>query len=232
MNISYMGAITPMDNLANKYHTDKGGANSAGTKFPWPSHTYTDVYYLLLSRARLTTKLVFEFGIGSNNESMPNAMTKDGSPGASLRMWKEFFPNATVLGADIDKSILFTEERIQTYYTDQLDLNALCAMWGKIEHTDFDLIIDDGYHTFTAGVNTFESSIGRLSNTGMYIIEDVSDRDLIKYIDYFNGNIKYSVMFIQLHDKELLPVDNNLIIISTVQAIVRLQAPVGVTGFV
>ena len=30
-------------------------------------------------------------------------MSEDGKPGASLRVWKEYFSNAEIYGADIDK---------------------------------------------------------------------------------------------------------------------------------
>ena len=34
-------------------------------------------------------------------------MTASGKPGASLRVWRDYFNNAQVIGADIDKRILF-----------------------------------------------------------------------------------------------------------------------------
>lgn len=214
ISIHYSGPPTLLDSLSLTYGTDKGGGQPAGVRFPWPSHTYTDIYSLLFSRSRLSTKLVFEFGIGSNNESIPNAMTKDGLPGASLRMWKEFFPNAKVFGADIDKDILFYEDRIRTFYCNQLVQRTISEMWNTIDVTGFDVIIDDGYHTFAAGVTTFESSIERLANDGVYIIEDVSEHDLIKFFDYFVEKTAYSVMYVRLKDSVLEPVDNNLVIIT------------------
>ena len=30
-----------------------------------------------------------------------------GKPGASLRVWKDYFPNANIIGVDIDENILF-----------------------------------------------------------------------------------------------------------------------------
>ena len=36
-------------------------------------------------------------------------------------MWKEYFSNAEIYGADIDKNVLFFENRIKTYHVDQLD---------------------------------------------------------------------------------------------------------------
>ena len=46
-------------------------------------------------------------------------------PGASLRVWKEFFTKAKIFGADIDKNTLFREKRIQTFHVDQFDSKVL-----------------------------------------------------------------------------------------------------------
>ena len=40
-------------------------------------------------------------------------------PGASLRSWREYFPNAQIFGADVDRSILFNSDRINCCWVDQ-----------------------------------------------------------------------------------------------------------------
>ena len=62
-------------------------------------------------------------------------------------------------------------------------------MWAEIETKDFDLIIDDGLHTFEAGKCLFENSIKNLSQSGIYIIEDVSIPDLVKYQEFLRIKI-------------------------------------------
>ena len=52
-------------------------------------------------------------------------------PGASLRVWNEYFKNATIYGADIDKSTLFEEKKIKTFYVDQTCKSQL-KICGKI----------------------------------------------------------------------------------------------------
>ena len=65
-------------------------------------------------------------------------------PGASLRVWRDYFPGANIFGADIDQDILFSENRVETFYLDQTSKESIDAMWRAIKISDFDLIIDDG----------------------------------------------------------------------------------------
>ena len=41
-------------------------------------------------------KLVFECGLGTNNPDLQGNMTVDGMPGASLRVWRDYFKNAQI----------------------------------------------------------------------------------------------------------------------------------------
>jgi hypothetical protein len=55
-------------------------------------------------------------------------MGRTGTPGASLRAWRDYFPNAEIYGADIDREILFEEERISAFYVNQLSESAILKM--------------------------------------------------------------------------------------------------------
>ena len=83
-------------------------------------------------------------------------MTASGKPGASLRVWRDYFNNAQVIGADIDKRILFQEDRINTYEVNQLNPTSIKNMWSNIKYDNFDIIIDDGLHTLKAGLTFFK----------------------------------------------------------------------------
>jgi hypothetical protein len=97
-----------------------------------------------------------------------------GMPGASLRAWQELFPHALIYGADIDRRILFQEDRIKTFYCDQLDPTSIDQVWA---HPDLrggmDIIIEDGLHTFEGNVSFLERSLGHLRPGGIYITEDI-----------------------------------------------------------
>jgi hypothetical protein len=170
--------------LADKYGSDKGSAIEATNKQGWPSHSYTEVYDRWMSERRQDVKYIFECGIGTNNPELVSTMGIKGSPGASLRMWRDYFPSATVIGVDIDPSILFEEERIHTFSLDQTKKDEARNLFRKL-NLRFDLIIDDGLHTFQAGASLFEAAIDYLAPNGRYVIEDVSESDALKFQKYF-----------------------------------------------
>ena len=174
--------------LCDKYGTDKGSnGDLEAASYWWPPHTYVDVYATLFDHFRNDVRLVFECGIGSSDETVPSNMTAAGHSGASLRMWRDYFPNAHVFGADVDPKALFEEDRIKTFEVDQTDSASVAAMWEAIGKTGFDLIVDDGLHEMGAGVSLFEASIDRLKPGGLYVIEDISPDRMGAYMDYFAG---------------------------------------------
>ncbi len=149
--------------LCEKYGSDKGSLTlSINSPFSGAVHTYTELYSRIFDHCRLSITKVFECGLGTNNIDYPYNMGENGRPGASLRVWRDYFPNAEVYGGDIDKSVLFTEDRIRTYYLDQTQPEVVNSFWDLVGLNDFDLMIDDGYHQFFAGICLFENSIDRL----------------------------------------------------------------------
>ena len=166
-------APTPLCRLMQESGSDKGGTDA--------NHNYTTYYYSIFNPIRESVTAVFELGLGTTNQSFQCNMGDNGIPGASLRGWKSFFPTATIYGADIDRDILFQEERLLTYYCDQTKPAEIKAMWETIP-VEFDVIIEDGLHDFDANVCFFENSIHKLKNGGYYIIEDIKRCFISKYI--------------------------------------------------
>ena len=198
--------------LCDQYGSDKGSLSNVNTIHSWPSHTYTDLYSRLFLHCRFNINTVFECGIGTNNPNLVSSMGVHGKPGASLRVWKDFFPNANIFGADIDRDILFQEERIRTYYIDQMNAGSIKEFWKKVGIDDFDIIIDDGLHTFNAGWTLFTHSIHKLSPVGTYIIEDVSPKNLIAFEKAFKAT-DFNVDYVTLDRPFQNLGDNNLILV-------------------
>ena len=197
--------------LCEKYNSDKGGNKNP---FFFFCYNYSDYYFKLFKEHRLSYSKIFECGIGTNNINLESNMTSEGKPGASLKVWKDFFSNAKIYGADIDKKILFSEKRIHTYHVDQFDRGSIQEMWRQINDYDFDLIIDDGAHTFQANINLYENSFSKLKINGFYIIEDVRLSELKTFYKYFEKN-ENLVEFISVNSNST-DGSSNLIVINKI----------------
>ena len=136
--------------------------DNGSDKSSW--HNYTTLYDILFSDFIGKNINFFELGLGTNNTSIPSNMGKDGTPGASLYAFREYFKNANICGADIDDKILFEDDGIWTFYVDQTDPDAIKNLWDCFEDTQFDVIIDDGLHAFYANKIFFEESFHMLKD--------------------------------------------------------------------
>lgn len=116
------------------------------------------IYEALFSPLRYTTVSILEIGIFK---------------GGSLRAWRDYFPNATVFGLDIEKTFvhpLEKEERIEARIVDAADHVELSKWIGK---KYFDIIIDDGSHRKSEILAAFDILWPRLYPGGIYSIEDI-----------------------------------------------------------
>lgn len=163
-NIIMPNDITELCKLAFKYGSDK---------CPQIKHTYTPYYFDLLKERRLTIKKVLEVGVGE---------------GASLRMWRDFFPNAKVYGADIESGLLIKEDRIESFRCDQSSKDDLLELIKKTG-SDIDLVIDDGSHIPEHQVFTCLTLMPRLKKNVIYVIEDVADPSIKEHL----GNYDYQI---------------------------------------
>lgn len=172
--------MTELCNLMKTEGSDKGDS--------W--HNYTTVYSDLFDDIRDDIQHVFEVGIGTNNPAFQSHMQPQFTPGGSLRGWQKYFPNATICGADIDRDILFEEERIRTFHLDQTNMPSIHTMINDNELTEkmFDIILDDGLHTLPAAMSMFINFNHMLAEDGIYIIEDVQRHEVQNYIQ----NLKYA----------------------------------------
>lgn len=198
------------------YIMDKHGSDKADGVKNW--HNYTISYYEFFKDKKLEKINIFELGLGTNYTDVPSSMGADGIPGASLRGWKEFFPNAFVYGADIDRRILFEEERIKTYYVDQTNSQTITDMWNNadLKNIKFDIIIDDGLHDYSANINFLENSYNKLSDNGLYFIEDINNHSINNFdstLNVLSNKFNFEYKFIRVsHPRNTY--DNNLCVIT------------------
>jgi len=171
---------TPLCEIMGRQGSDKGHGDVGFLSI----HNYTILYHQLFEDLRDKPIRIFELGLGTQNTNILSAMHSTYVVGASLRGWAEYFPNAKVYGADIDHEIIFKEPRIMTYFCDQTNPYIIKTLWDHKELEEpFDIIIEDGLHTFDANVCFFENSIHKVKKGGFYVIEDINPTDYILFED-------------------------------------------------
>src|SRR5712672_3514633 len=124
--------------LAEKYHSDK---------LWW--HSYIPMYDRLFESMTIPVRRLLEIGIGERGLMQP--FLPEGVEychGSSLKMFRDFFPEAHIYGADIRQDVLFEEERIHTMLVNQSNEISLLNL-ANIFRGGFDVIIDDGSHLYS-----------------------------------------------------------------------------------
>ena len=131
--------------IANKYGSDKG---TSGPSKEWGAHNYTDIYDAYLEKIRFFEISLLEIGIGVRGENFDAKIVHGSnySGGASLKMWFDYFPNANILGIDINPASHLDNDRTQTFIVNQGSVEDLQRFIDVTDGIEFDVIIDDGSH--------------------------------------------------------------------------------------
>ncbi len=91
--------------------------------------------------------------------------------GASLRTWKWYFSNATIVGLDINPRYkVYAEDRVIVRIGSQADGSFLDDVCGAFPPSIF---IDDGSHLAEHNIFTFEHVFPLLKPGGLYVVEDI-----------------------------------------------------------
>ena len=125
-------------------------------------HHYTERYEHHLKHLRSKRFTLLEIGIGG--------YSRERAGGASLRMWKAFFPKAEIVGLDIQDKSFVDEPRIRTHMGSQTDEELLARIAADAD--DLQVIIDDGSHRSRHIRTTFRVLFPLLADGGIYAIED------------------------------------------------------------
>ena len=179
------------------------------------SNSYTPVYAALFGERRAEPLRILELGLGTNNLDVLSNMGVFGAPGASHRGWREIFPHAQVYGADIDRRVLFEEDRIKTFYCDQLDPGSIRELWSHPElRGGADIIIEDGLHTLEGNISFLEGSLSHLRPGGTYVTEDIGWDDFNAWFDrletiYSRQYPTYEFAFVTLSERGY----NNMLVV-------------------
>ena len=129
--------------IAKKYPTSKN------------DHGFIEIYHKHFSNLKEQKINILEIGV---------------ERGDSLRMWREYFSNASICAIDLhDRNI--SVDNAEILIGDQSDHLFLQTVVNK--YKKFDIIIDDGSHQSKHIIASFNFLFNYLSDNGIYVIEDL-----------------------------------------------------------
>lgn len=146
-NKLHANTIQSLNDIATYYTTDKC----------IKKHGYVKYYEKFLEPMRNDNLKFLEIGI---------------ERGRSHLMWKDYLPNSTIYGIDIDPSCrAIQQDRIVVEIGNSIDENFTNNFFSKYDN--FDVIIDDGSHASASQIKTFETFFPHLKPGGLYFLEDL-----------------------------------------------------------
>lgn len=187
-NFRAIGRNRNLDKLGEIYRTDKVG-----------NHFYTQHYSNHFQSYRRKKIKLLEIGVGGYEHPLGG--------GASLRMWKKWFPNAQIFAIDIHDKSRLAEKRITIRQGSQNDPKFLSDLLDEIG--DLDIVIDDGSHRNDDVIFSFKQIFPRMAEEGIYVIEDTQTAYWEEYggssheIESFPSSVNFFRSFIHgLNHKE------------------------------
>jgi len=155
-------------------------------------HNYLPRYDHVFGAIRHNVKRMVEIGVQTD---------------ASIAMWRDYFPNAEIIGIDIDPECKrFESDRVKIIIGDQTD-RAFLETFARENFGTIDIIVDDGLHTEDAILTSFSSLYPALSTHGIYAIEDLIQHD---YIPEFVADITAAINYWPEHAGKFWPVLDDL----------------------
>jgi hypothetical protein len=139
---------------------------------------YFDIYDRHFAPYRKKPITVLEFGV---------------SHGGSLQMWRDYFGRkARIIGVDIEpRCAELGGKQIEIVIGDQEDRGFLRSLRERIG--PIDIVIEDGGHTMTQQINTFEEIWPGVRDGGLFLIEDLHT----SYWESYGGGHKKPGTFIE-----------------------------------
>jgi len=113
-------------------------------------------------------KIYNKFDTNNYYLNIKNVLEIGISKGDSIRLWHDYFINATIYGIDIKKKTTISSDRINLIIGNAYDSKILNTL-----PNNFDLIIDDGPHTLDSMIYIVTNYINKLNDNGYIIIEDI-----------------------------------------------------------
>jgi hypothetical protein len=156
--------VPPMlDDLGLQYGTDKSSAH----------HDYLRRYDEQFWLRRYDEIVLVELGVGGHADPAKG--------GASLLMWREYFPNATIIGVDNERKN-FTIDGVNIVLGDQASSDIAADVVRKYGRPD--IVIDDASHISSLTIGSIQTWWPHVQPGGWYCVEDLH----ASYHSWFYGS--------------------------------------------
>ena len=100
--------------------------------------------------------------------------------GASLRMWREYFPGARIFGIDVDpEAVAHAADRISVLIGSQSDILFLDTVLERTGRPD--IVLDDGSHHVRDQTTTLLHLWRHVKPGGIYVVEDLHTSYMPQY---------------------------------------------------
>jgi hypothetical protein len=166
--------MASLTELSNRFGSDKG---TVGPGPGFAGHNYTPVYEAYLGGYRDRALSLVEIGLGVTGDRWEAKIVQGrNTGGASVKMWREYFPRAQIYGLDVNECAYLDDERTRTFVADQGNLEDLAGFVEAVP--SFDVVIDDGSHRPDHQQISLDFLFPHLSPGGLYFIEDLLDNGL------------------------------------------------------
>lgn len=150
--------------IANAYGSDKGSLGLA--------HHYTLLYDMLFHAQRHQNIHLLEMGLQVGGPEIVGGATRKPTDAPSVRMWKEYFPNARITGLDYSDFSALDLPEFSFIQCDLDDRENIAQAAHRI--TDpIDIVIDDASHASRHQQHAFLAFFPKVKPGGLYIIEDL-----------------------------------------------------------
>jgi hypothetical protein len=147
----------PLTQLANRYGSDKGSR-------AFGRHYYTRIYHRFFSEMRDRPITLLEIGLRHPSERRNRAIP-------SLRMWRDYFRNARLIGFDIDD---FSDASLTNCQIVCGDMGSRADLSRLFQLGPFDIVIEDGSHASIHQQIALGTLFPRVASGGFYFIEDLN----------------------------------------------------------
>jgi predicted O-methyltransferase YrrM len=186
-------AVTDLCLFGAQVGADKSPYNMAGHR-----HPYTGLYSILLASQRYKPIHFGEIGVAM---------------GASVHLWRTYFPDARLEFFDRDENFLANAKGFgySNTHFHKMDVNSCESIQNALTESGelFDVLLDDSSHNVNDQKNIVKTALPFIKSGGLLLIEDVfraeTDKAYLDILEPVKDQISFFAFFLTEHTNRFSP---------------------------